>query len=571
MPFDFPNNPAIGAIAQSPGGIYKFDGVKWSAGSTWLPLVGGTISPGPLHINAPSSDANLLLESASGHTRLISGATITSPTTTSLRWQIQPGNQTAEAAGNVGSDFAINRYDNAGAVLGTPFFISRATGNVAIPQSLIAGSITISNPNPFMWLTATGAPPNQKNVLLYTDTSGDFGMEFATDAQSGTGNFFQVNRSGAAASVMYLTSPTINLTGNTVTSGIATVNGGSLQINAPNSSAYSQLVLNKFTNTATTANQIASMTNGSLRWLIQLATPETESGGSAGSNFGLFRYDDSGGYLGQVFGIIRSTGNVSIAQTLNVGGSIQSLSGPITAGPAGVGQVSLSAGNSTNTGYLSFFNASGTRQGYIGYAAGGQINFSLEGSVTALNLIGNMIAGNQGIAYNLTQAYNFHAFGTDSGYFRWYLNGGYAGMLVRTDLSNGTPIYEMHLDSGTPQMIGSYPGGQIGWSMYWSDRRLKSDIEPANIDALDIINQLPVHALTITNPFKDAEPQHWPCALIADELETLIPTAYIKARGAENGGLDYDRIGELPLICTLVRAVQQLTDQVRELQARTTH
>lgn len=57
------------------------------------------------------------------------------------RWQaIADG--TAESGGNAGSNFNINRYSDAGALLGTGLQINRATGQVFIPGSLlVAGGI----------------------------------------------------------------------------------------------------------------------------------------------------------------------------------------------------------------------------------------------------------------------------------------------------------------------------------------------------------------------------------------------------------------------------------------------
>jgi len=51
------------------------------------------------------------------------------------RWIISPGNATAETGGNTGSDFAIHRYADDGAFVGTPFTIDRKTGVVMLSPS----------------------------------------------------------------------------------------------------------------------------------------------------------------------------------------------------------------------------------------------------------------------------------------------------------------------------------------------------------------------------------------------------------------------------------------------------
>jgi len=65
-----------------------------------------------------------------------------------------------------------------------------------------------------------------------------------------------------------------------------------------------------------------------------------------------------------------------------------------TAG-SGVGYAVLFVGNATNTGYISFYDASNVRQGYIGYAAAsGQIQLENEGTATGYNVTGNLtVAG----------------------------------------------------------------------------------------------------------------------------------------------------------------------------------
>lgn len=212
-------------------------------------------------------------------------------------------------------------------------------------------------------------------------------------------------------------------------------------------------------------------------------------------------------------------------------------------------------------------------------------NLTLDtfGTLTARGDIkssGNMVcSGTSGIQFNhFTVQWLAWAVDTATAGCTWFYNGTYQGYLIKSQA--GTPVVQIYLDPATPQMIALYypSNAALGWTFYYSDRRLKSDIKPSTIDALGIINQIPVHDLILTTPFEDAVPQHWPCSLIADELEPLIPLAYIKGKQVEGGGILHDRIGELPLICTMVRAMQQLTEQnaalmarIETLEARTLH
>ena len=81
---------------------------------------------------------------------------------TGVRWQIIKNN-VAEGPGNVGGDFNINRYDNTGAFLGTPFTIARASGEASIAAS--AGSP----------LTLIGTNAGGGSYLRLANTAGSVG------------------------------------------------------------------------------------------------------------------------------------------------------------------------------------------------------------------------------------------------------------------------------------------------------------------------------------------------------------------------------------------------------------
>lgn len=56
------------------------------------------------------------------------------------RWELFLGDAVAEAGGDTGSRFAINRYNDAGAFLSTPLFIDRATGAITLTPALPVSS-----------------------------------------------------------------------------------------------------------------------------------------------------------------------------------------------------------------------------------------------------------------------------------------------------------------------------------------------------------------------------------------------------------------------------------------------
>jgi hypothetical protein len=103
---------------------------------------------------------------------------------------------------------------------------------------------------------------------------------------------------------------------------------------------------------------------------------------------------------------------------------------------------------------------------------------------------------------------------------------------------------------------------------------LKSNITKSTYDALAAINALNVVSCDMKFDLLDDAPSYrWDCALIADEVEPIIPMAYVAPityhddnSGVEKTSLAYLR--ELALTTTLIKAVQQLTEQVQALQAR---
>lgn len=53
------------------------------------------------------------------------------------RWAIDLGNSTTESGSNVGSDFQISRYADAGSVIATSILIERSTGNINLYGHII--------------------------------------------------------------------------------------------------------------------------------------------------------------------------------------------------------------------------------------------------------------------------------------------------------------------------------------------------------------------------------------------------------------------------------------------------
>lgn len=174
--FNFPNSPIDGQTYTPVNGLtYVWHAPTWMlqtvAGfsdapndgntygrknSAWLqvlPLSGGTIT-GPLTTtggissggtivgitlaagNNGTVNPSLIINGASGGDRQILFDTNSVP-----RWVVTTNGAT-ESGGNTGSDFAINRFNDAGLSTGTALSISRSTGAVSIAQGLTAGTLT---------------------------------------------------------------------------------------------------------------------------------------------------------------------------------------------------------------------------------------------------------------------------------------------------------------------------------------------------------------------------------------------------------------------------------------------
>lgn len=89
------------------------------------------------------------------------------------------------------------------------------------------------------------------------------------------------------------------------------------------------------------ASDISFRTGTSLRWVLRGKDATAEAGSNAGSNFAIYRYNDAGTYQDAPFSITRSTGDVAIANNLEVSGRVKTtattVSGLPSASAAGAG------------------------------------------------------------------------------------------------------------------------------------------------------------------------------------------------------------------------------------------
>jgi Collagen triple helix repeat (20 copies)/Chaperone of endosialidase len=108
----------------------------------------GDTMTGNLTIQTTNADLRMIKTASGNYTQIVGCV----GNANKPRWVLMLGDPTAEGGSNTGSNFYIARYNDAGdAALGFPITINRASGNVAMENSLIVtGSVTtpaVVNPN----------------------------------------------------------------------------------------------------------------------------------------------------------------------------------------------------------------------------------------------------------------------------------------------------------------------------------------------------------------------------------------------------------------------------------------
>lgn len=218
----------------------------------------------------------------------------------SSRWAVTV-DSTSESGSNVGSDFSIDRYNDAGTYIDTPFEIKRDTGMADIT---IRSGNKVGNGSGGVYYGINGAAASDRIIEFESSGSNRWGIGAEASAESGsnagsdfriyryddTGGFinsvFEIQRSSGLVYV-----PTFD-SGCSFGNGTAAVN---VYING----------------VAGTGRAVWWRTNNSNRWELS-ASNTAESGSNAGSNFLLSRYNDAGSYVDTPISVNRANGNVSV-------------------------------------------------------------------------------------------------------------------------------------------------------------------------------------------------------------------------------------------------------------------
>jgi len=143
------------AYVYNQGGVQpvrKFTREKWATWEPWKQAAMTLADSDARYVNQTGDvmTGSLTIQPASGPPLLVLNKTgavpmgIISMTSGISRWSMDLGDGAPESGGNAGSNFYIRRYDDAGAQIGLPMIIDRASGAVTFGGALTAPTANIN-------------------------------------------------------------------------------------------------------------------------------------------------------------------------------------------------------------------------------------------------------------------------------------------------------------------------------------------------------------------------------------------------------------------------------------------
>ena len=267
-----------------------------------------------------------------------------------MRWQATISG--SEAGSNGGSNYNLNRYaDDGTTVLGSLLAATRASGLVKVNGTILQldtfgvgiktvpsatdaldvnGSVllrsavtgyglwSLTSTDPRLRFNETDGGTNAK-VHDFVSQAGIFYGRTYDDAISGSYNWLQVARTSGSVNVATIT--LASATAVNLTSPLVAVTNGNLSVARTGATVVASI------NKENGQSGVLSFQQGGLaRW--QLWENNTaETGSDVGSNLVLARYSDAGVSLGSSLEITRSTGELGLGTTVNVGWRVNVASG----------------------------------------------------------------------------------------------------------------------------------------------------------------------------------------------------------------------------------------------------
>jgi Chaperone of endosialidase len=276
-------------------------------------LVGGELQAGRVYqamVGSGATAFNLISSSL-----INSGLTIAGPAGTSrplffdtgnlARWAIY-ANANAESGSNAGSDFIIQRYNDAGVAIDSPFQIVRSTGLITLPDGQLFVGVAALAASPIIGIVS--AVGQTRSVAYYTGANPRWtaGANSAPEGGSNAGSDFGISRYSDAGNFIDAPLTIIRAT------GAVTLNpSGTTQPLYLKGSGGTSLVIDKVA--SGNAANIIGETAGSIRWVVNLGNNTAESGSNVGSDFQINRYSDAGAAIDAPLTISRASGVVTLA------------------------------------------------------------------------------------------------------------------------------------------------------------------------------------------------------------------------------------------------------------------
>jgi hypothetical protein len=202
MAYDFPASPTIGQEFTSGAVTYVWNGTGWAikgGSATDFVMKTGDTMTGNLTVN--NNGPTIFLDKLAPD----GGSFITGMKAGKRRFNMALGDGAIESGANVGSDFRLNRFDDAGVYIDSPIVVSRQTGLLSVsgvspaPPSALAnevltynGSFEISQEYGFdapvavgggiqfcdNWHAFTSLPTGVANMVCSTTGAAQFGPLF---------------------------------------------------------------------------------------------------------------------------------------------------------------------------------------------------------------------------------------------------------------------------------------------------------------------------------------------------------------------------------------------------------
>lgn len=252
-------------------------------------------------INAlTGQDANLLLHKpASGRRNQVVGYT----GATAQRWAVIPGDEVAESGSDAGSNFKVERYTDA-AVTYNALQILRKNGYVVVGRGPVRAAALTDAEGGVSNIEMNAVASGTGNYIT-TNVAGNLRWQLklgngSAETGSNAGSNFAISRYADNGVLLGDVMSILRSNGDV---GFST---GSVTLGSLGASVGLSLSKTAGANIAS----ITSFTGGSARWQMQLSNGAVESGGNAGSDFALYRYNDAGAVIDTALSISRSNGYI---------------------------------------------------------------------------------------------------------------------------------------------------------------------------------------------------------------------------------------------------------------------